>query len=92
MRCAFIEAKAADILDMYRGVAEKRILALFETARARKPAVLFFDEVEALAQRAVVVEQRPQRGLRRGRQRLAARPGRSAGPPRPWRAGPAGVV
>ncbi len=51
MRCAFIEAKAADILDMYRGVAEKRILALFETARARKPAVLFFDEVEALAQR-----------------------------------------
>lgn len=47
----FIEAKAADILDMYKGVAEKRILSLFESARARKPSVLFFDEVEALAQR-----------------------------------------
>lgn len=50
-RAQFIEAKAADILDMYRGVAEKRILALFESARARRPSVLFFDEVEALAQR-----------------------------------------
>lgn len=50
-KAQFIEAKAADILDMYRGVAEKRILALFESARARKPSVLFFDEVEALAQR-----------------------------------------
>lgn len=47
----FIEARAADILDKWRGVAEKRIVDLFQKARTKKPAVLFFDEVEALAMR-----------------------------------------
>ncbi len=47
----FIHVRAADILDQYVGNAEKRIAALFEEARNSRPAVLFFDEVEALAQR-----------------------------------------
>jgi SpoVK/Ycf46/Vps4 family AAA+-type ATPase len=47
----FIPVNASDILDMYVGVAEKRITELFRTARARRPSVMFFDEMEALAQR-----------------------------------------
>jgi SpoVK/Ycf46/Vps4 family AAA+-type ATPase len=47
----FVSVKAADILDMYVGVAEKKISDLFQRARKSKPTVLFFDEVEALAQR-----------------------------------------
>jgi SpoVK/Ycf46/Vps4 family AAA+-type ATPase len=47
----FVSVKAAEILDRYVGIAEKRIADLFQRARSRKPTVLFFDEVEALAQR-----------------------------------------
>jgi len=47
----FVSVKAADVLDPFVGVAEKRLAELFQKARARKPTVLFFDEVEALAQR-----------------------------------------
>lgn len=47
----FVEVRAADILDLYCGNAEKRIAAVFEDARRQRPVVLFFDEVEALAQR-----------------------------------------
>ncbi|MDA7967268.1 ATP-binding protein [Ruegeria sp.] len=47
----FYNVRAADVLDKYVGVAEKTIREIFATARARRPVVLFFDEVEALAQR-----------------------------------------
>ncbi len=47
----FIEFRAADILDQFVGNAEKRLAAMFREARQTRPAVLFFDEVEALAQR-----------------------------------------
>lgn len=47
----FIEIKAADILDQFVGNAEKKISSVFQEARQTRPAVLFFDEVEALAQR-----------------------------------------
>lgn len=47
----FIEIRPADVLDQYVGLAEKRIAAMFEEARRNRPVVLFFDEVEALAQR-----------------------------------------
>jgi len=50
-KAEFSSVKAAEVLDPLVGVAEKRIVELFQKARARKPAVLFFDEVEALAQR-----------------------------------------
>lgn len=47
----FYNVRAADVLDKYVGVAEKTIRNIFATARTRRPVVLFFDEVEALAQR-----------------------------------------
>ena len=48
---AFISIEIAEILDMYIGQSEKRLAAAFENARASKPTVLFFDEIEALAAR-----------------------------------------
>ncbi len=47
----FINVRAADVLDQYMGNSEKRITQIFEEARSSQPAVLFFDEIEALAQR-----------------------------------------
>lgn len=48
---AFINVRPSDVLDRYVGSSEKRIAQLFEEARKRRPVVLLFDEVEALAQR-----------------------------------------
>lgn len=50
-RAKFINIKASDILDPYIGIAEKNIASFFADARANKPVVLFFDEIEALAQK-----------------------------------------
>ncbi len=50
-RSSFIEVSIAEILDRYMGQSEKRIVAAFGEARQRKPAILFFDEIEALAAR-----------------------------------------
>jgi transitional endoplasmic reticulum ATPase len=47
----FISIRIPDILDMYIGESEKRLAGAFASARAEKPAVLFFDEVEAVAAR-----------------------------------------
>ncbi len=47
----FVDVRAADILDQYVGLAEKRIAQLFAEARSARPCILFFDEIEALAQR-----------------------------------------
>jgi AAA+ superfamily predicted ATPase len=47
----FISIEIAEILDMYIGQSEKRLAAAFENARGSTPAVLFFDEIEALAAR-----------------------------------------
>lgn len=46
---AFINVEIPDILDMYIGESEKRLAAIFAEARQKAPAVLFFDEIEALA-------------------------------------------
>ena len=48
---SFIEVGISEILDRYSGEAEKRLVAAFVEARQRKPAILFFDEIEALAAR-----------------------------------------
>ena len=37
-----------DILDMWMGESEQKLHAIFEKARASTPAVIFFDEIEAL--------------------------------------------
>ena len=48
---AFINVEIPDVLDMYIGESEKRLAAIFREARQKAPAVLFFDEIEALAAR-----------------------------------------
>ena len=45
---AFFNIAIADVLDMYVGESERKLATLFAEARRRAPAVLFFDEVEAL--------------------------------------------
>lgn len=48
VKANFLTVGISDILDMYIGSSEQRLHQLFETARAQKPCVLFFDEVDAL--------------------------------------------
>ncbi|MCB8840834.1 26S protease regulatory subunit [Aurantimonas sp. VKM B-3413] len=48
---SFTAVEITDVLDKWLGESEKHVAALFAEARARRPAVLFFDEVEALASR-----------------------------------------
>jgi len=45
---AFYPIHIADILDPYFGVSEQKLRDVFETARANRPAVLFFDELDSL--------------------------------------------
>ena len=47
----FLSIGLSDVLDMYFGESERKLHELFETARRRAPAVMFFDEVDALGQR-----------------------------------------
>lgn len=44
----FLAIGINDVLDMWIGQSEKNLHALFEQARAHRPCVLFFDEVDAL--------------------------------------------
>jgi transitional endoplasmic reticulum ATPase len=44
----FFNVAVSDVLDMYIGESERKLHALFEQARRAAPAVVFFDEVEAL--------------------------------------------
>jgi SpoVK/Ycf46/Vps4 family AAA+-type ATPase len=45
----FFNIAISDVLDMYIGESERKLHALFEKARSSAPAVVFFDELEALA-------------------------------------------
>lgn len=47
----FIPVEIPSVLDMYIGESEKKLAQIFTEARNRKPAVIFFDEIEALAAR-----------------------------------------
>lgn len=49
IRARFYAIGIHDILDMWLGNSEKRLHEVFEMARRDAPAVLFFDEVDALA-------------------------------------------
>lgn len=48
---AFINAKLSDLLDMYVGNTEKNIHKVFELSRKNSPAILFFDEIDAIGGR-----------------------------------------
>lgn len=45
----FLAVGLHQILDMYLGASEQKLHQIFELARKAKPAVLFFDETDALA-------------------------------------------
>jgi transitional endoplasmic reticulum ATPase len=47
-KACFLNVSISDILDMYIGESERKLHAIFETARQSIPSVLFFDEIEAL--------------------------------------------
>jgi len=44
----FISVGLADVLDMWVGSSEKNLQRLFQRARRQAPAVIFFDEIDAL--------------------------------------------
>jgi SpoVK/Ycf46/Vps4 family AAA+-type ATPase len=48
-KAQFLNIAIEDVLDMYIGESERKLHALFEKARTSTPAVMFFDEIEALA-------------------------------------------
>ncbi|MEM6723893.1 MAG: ATP-binding protein, partial [Bacteroidota bacterium] len=48
VKANFIPVGISDILDMYIGQSERNLHQIFQQARAMKPCVLFFDEVDAL--------------------------------------------
>jgi len=48
VRAKFLAIGISDVLDMWTGSSERNLHAIFEQARANKPCVLFFDEVDAL--------------------------------------------
>lgn len=47
-RAEFISVGISDILNMFIGESERNLAAIFEKARAHRPCVLFFDEIDAL--------------------------------------------
>ncbi|MBE7463191.1 MAG: AAA family ATPase [Planctomycetes bacterium] len=48
VQARFLAIGINDVLDMWIGASERNLHAIFEQARAHKPCVLFFDEVDAL--------------------------------------------
>jgi len=46
---AFFSVKGAELLDMYVGESERGVRDLFVRAKAAAPAIIFFDEIDALA-------------------------------------------
>ncbi|HEY9062091.1 MAG TPA: ATP-binding protein [Pseudobacteroides sp.] len=44
----FVPVHITDILDPYLGVSSQNIKQVFSTARARKPCILFFDEIDTI--------------------------------------------
>jgi len=48
VKAGFLSVGINEVLDMYIGSSERNLHAIFENARAHRPCVLFFDEVDAL--------------------------------------------
>ncbi|MEM1267441.1 MAG: ATP-binding protein [Pseudomonadota bacterium] len=46
--CPFISVSISDILDPLSGMSERHLTAVFDKARHQAPAILFFDEIDAL--------------------------------------------
>src|SRR5690606_7142671 len=48
-KATFLPVGISDVLNMWIGQSERNLAELFEKARANRPAVIFFDELDALA-------------------------------------------
>ncbi|MCO4769462.1 MAG: ATP-binding protein [Deltaproteobacteria bacterium] len=59
----FMNVAINEVLDMWFGNSEAKLSALFDEARRRAPAVLFFDEVEAIGASRQQLRQGPGRTL-----------------------------
>ncbi|MDO3677388.1 ATP-binding protein [Paenibacillus ehimensis] len=47
-RAKFITVHITDILDPYIGISERNLKEMFDKARAQRPSVMFFDEIDAI--------------------------------------------
>jgi transitional endoplasmic reticulum ATPase len=47
----FITVNGPEIVDRYYGASEQQLRAVFDTARKRAPAIIFIDEIDAIAQK-----------------------------------------
>jgi len=56
---AFLNVEIDQVLDMWFGESERKLAALFDEARLRAPAVLFFDELEAIGGSRQQIRGRP---------------------------------
>ncbi|WP_341276021.1 ATP-binding protein [Brevibacillus parabrevis] len=45
-KATFLPVHITDVIDPYIGVSEQNLKALFEKARAHKPSIMFFDEID----------------------------------------------
>jgi SpoVK/Ycf46/Vps4 family AAA+-type ATPase len=59
----FMNVTIDSILDMYYGESERKLAEVFQTARARTPSVLFFDEVEAIGASRQQIRHSPGKSL-----------------------------
>jgi SpoVK/Ycf46/Vps4 family AAA+-type ATPase len=50
-RCSFYPVSGADVTSKWLGESERAIQRLFERARANRPAIVFLDEIDAIAGR-----------------------------------------
>lgn len=62
-KATFVNVTIDSILDMYYGEAERKLAGVFESARERKPSVLFFDEVEAIGSSRQQIRHSPGKSL-----------------------------
>ncbi|MFH0861783.1 MAG: AAA family ATPase, partial [Candidatus Altiarchaeota archaeon] len=60
---SFFNVKITDLLSPEEGVTEKRLHSIFERAGRNTPAVIFFDEIDAVAGRRSSAEGGPERRL-----------------------------
>ncbi|APU22580.1 AAA family ATPase [Actinoalloteichus sp. GBA129-24] len=59
----FLSVSLADALDMWMGASEKNVRAIFNTARASAPCVLFIDEIDAIGGKRAAMAHSPMKNV-----------------------------
>lgn len=59
----FVSVGLSEVLDMWLGGSEKNLHEIFDSARQAAPAVLFFDEIDALGRKRTLLRQSAERNL-----------------------------